>query len=861
MRHRDHNIEAAGGRDPRTGLAILLVAGLLVGRAALAGNAIPLAESFEPYPVGEDVGALPGWSSTVGASFMSTNATALGALAAYTNAGGALPLSTSHAQVLALDGSVSLAVVAPTGRLVRTDMLLLPWRIDDLPATDAGLQLSLCFNSNGQAVVFHHDPVAGTNAWRELAQSPQVPTLAWVRVTFLQDYSNHMFQVSLNGTPVTDDQGWSEPGASRQPGGSWFFMPATNGTMSQVEFRDDGHGFVDDLEIVGDLATVATVAASNVTPTTAELPGMLSDTGLAQTAVMVYWGPADGGTLAGAWANTNTWDAPQAPGDFVFTANVATNTVVYYRYAAENAYGQAWADRTEWAVVDPITLTVPRKTDAPLERPVGTGIFRLVRPAGTAGVGLTVRYVMSGSASNGVDYVTLPGSIVMPPGATNVDVVLTTIPDGITEGDEEAVLTLLPGNFVAGAAVLGDVTILDVGAAALVWDNSSGDRRWNSSSTNWLGADGLFFPADHVTFKDFADATGRVYVGSAPSMPADVRPGAMTVLGGLYEFAGGAVLGVPVTIQGGRVIDRELGRSTFGSGAITLSGGGEFWRQVEPDTTTRLQLFSNDLVVAGTATVQGGLGTNAWLGDVTLKARLYVGGTNPAVGHVNQFLGTLTVNQDTNSTAGRVVSLRAGGGAAYLSGPIVDDPDTNHGGNFPLWLETQADSGLLTLTSTGNTYACGTVVTSAGGTNGVVVAAGSSLGRGRVTVAGDGARLLVQGPGAMAAPLLVGSNATVILAASGAVTGIGNTVTVTNGGLLVLQSDNGLPDDGTLALAASGRVQVGSNLVETVRVLYLDGQSQLGGVYTAVNRPAYIWGHGAIRVKGPMSTGALILVR
>lgn len=47
-----------------------------------------------------------------------------------------------------------------------------------------------------------------------------------------------------------------------------------------------------------DIPAIDTLAASNVTPATAVLPGCLSFTGLAETAVALYWGPTDGGTNA-----------------------------------------------------------------------------------------------------------------------------------------------------------------------------------------------------------------------------------------------------------------------------------------------------------------------------------------------------------------------------------------------------------------------------------------------------------------------------------------------------------------------------------------------------------------------------------
>lgn len=64
---------------------------------------------------------------------------------------------------------------------------------------------------------------------------------------------------------------------------------------------------------------------------------------------------------------------------------------------------------------------------------------------GTSGA-LTVNYAMSGTATNGVDYQTLSGSIDIPDTALGVDLALTPVDDSLVEGTETATLTILPGS-------------------------------------------------------------------------------------------------------------------------------------------------------------------------------------------------------------------------------------------------------------------------------------------------------------------------------------------------------------------------------------------------------------------------------
>ena len=86
-----------------------------------------------------------------------------------------------------------------------------------------------------------------------------------------------------------------------------------------------------------------------------------------------------------------------------------------------------------------------------------TGTFTISRTGDTSGA-LTVYYAMSGAASNGVDYVTLPGVTNIPAGASSVDVVLTPIADLIPEPTETAIMTLSsqPSYFIGS----GPATVL-----------------------------------------------------------------------------------------------------------------------------------------------------------------------------------------------------------------------------------------------------------------------------------------------------------------------------------------------------------------------------------------------------------------
>lgn len=87
---------------------------------------------------------------------------------------------------------------------------------------------------------------------------------------------------------------------------------------------------------------VVNAAATSIGGTFATLNGNVVSTGGAPTTVTLYYGPADGGTTAGAWANSLSFAA--AAGPFQLTVgSLVTNTAYYFTAWASNLAGAAWA--------------------------------------------------------------------------------------------------------------------------------------------------------------------------------------------------------------------------------------------------------------------------------------------------------------------------------------------------------------------------------------------------------------------------------------------------------------------------------------------------------------------------------------
>ncbi|MFO0941751.1 MAG: Calx-beta domain-containing protein [Pirellulales bacterium] len=91
-----------------------------------------------------------------------------------------------------------------------------------------------------------------------------------------------------------------------------------------------------------------------------------------------------------------------------------------------------------------------------------TGTYVITRTGSTTAA-LTVNIALSGSATNGTDYKSIPTSVTIPAGATSATITLTPIDDSIVEGSETAVITLSSGTgySVDGVSSSALVTIAD----------------------------------------------------------------------------------------------------------------------------------------------------------------------------------------------------------------------------------------------------------------------------------------------------------------------------------------------------------------------------------------------------------------
>jgi gliding motility-associated-like protein len=95
-------------------------------------------------------------------------------------------------------------------------------------------------------------------------------------------------------------------------------------------------------------------------------------------------------------------------------------------------------------VVAPTTVNSSITNDSLTAERCERDTLYFIRPSNTASlaVPLTLPYVISGTATNGVDYTTLPGSVTFPVGVDTVAVYIIPTIDNLTEGIESIYLTL-----------------------------------------------------------------------------------------------------------------------------------------------------------------------------------------------------------------------------------------------------------------------------------------------------------------------------------------------------------------------------------------------------------------------------------
>ena len=227
--------------------------------------------------------------------------------------------------------------------------------------------------------------------------------------------------------------------------------------------------------IVSDDVALPTVTLAATTGTATEagaVPGVFTVTRTGSTAAALTVSYTVGGTA------TAGSDYTALPGSVTIAAGAASATiavtpindtllevdetvVVTLSTSASYAMG-APSSGTVTIVSDEVlpTVTLAATTATATEAGTSAGVFTVTRTGSTAAA-LSVLFSVGGTATPGADYLTLPGSVTIAPGAASATITVTPINDTLLEVDETVVVTLSPSaGYAVGGSGSGTVTIV-----------------------------------------------------------------------------------------------------------------------------------------------------------------------------------------------------------------------------------------------------------------------------------------------------------------------------------------------------------------------------------------------------------------
>ena len=178
--------------------------------------------------------------------------------------------------------------------------------------------------------------------------------------------------------------------------------------------------------------------------------------------------------------------------------------------------------------VSTATVTIRATDPNAAEAGPDAGEFTLLRRFGDLSTSLTVTYTVGGTATNGVDYVALSGSVTFAPGSPVATITVLPIDDALPEGDETVIVTLIGGSgYTVGSPSSATVTIADDDIATptptptptpapqiRIADNPIGNPwlyLWDQSSRRLYA--GASTSGDPIVFFETSGSLGRIFRG------------------------------------------------------------------------------------------------------------------------------------------------------------------------------------------------------------------------------------------------------------------------------------------------------------------------------------------------------------
>ncbi|MBD2500053.1 choice-of-anchor I family protein [Anabaena azotica] len=236
--------------------------------------------------------------------------------------------------------------------------------------------------------------------------------------------------------------------------------------------------------------------------------------------------------------------------------------------------------------VPTVSITATDANAAESSTTVNKGSFTLTRTGDTTAA-LTVTYTVGGTATNGIDYNGLTGSVVIPAGQASATITITPVNDATTEGNETVTLTLVDG-------VSYDLGVAN--ATVTIADNTAGTLKKVGSFTSANGAEISAF--DPVSDRLFVVAGNTVEIYSISNT------GALTAVGslnpGLTAPVGTEIIPNSVAVNNGTVAVAYAVRNTTtgaqlpGQVAFFNAADGSFLKSVQVGYLPDMLTFTPD---------------------------------------------------------------------------------------------------------------------------------------------------------------------------------------------------------------------------------------------------------------------------
>ncbi|QYM77771.1 DUF1800 family protein [Horticoccus luteus] len=195
------------------------------------------------------------------------------------------------------------------------------------------------------------------------------------------------------------------------------------------------------------------------------------------------WGSvATSAGLAAAFSAVGAFPFPDASHDAALLGDFPPGAYTVTVSGVGDTTGIALAEVYDVTPAEPTTVTLSVDRTSTDEGNVTPLQFTFTRD-GDSTAPLTVYYTAGGTATNGADYTSLPGSLVIPAGATSATVLVVPVADFETEPDETLQLSLQPAaSYSPGATSTATVTLADRPPSLFVADLRAGDSSTSIAS-------------------------------------------------------------------------------------------------------------------------------------------------------------------------------------------------------------------------------------------------------------------------------------------------------------------------------------------------------------------------------------------